>query len=131
MRIRPGDAEWRTVEQHLDRLLDMDETRWDGYLSRLEDEEPTIAGALRAMMADRRTLEAQGFLETSLVTPADQEQVGTQVAPTPIVSLIGRGGMGEVWLAQRSDGRFEGKFALKFLGQSSAAFSAGASTVSA
>ena len=32
-----------------------------------------------------------------------------------VVSLIGRGGMGEVWLAQRSDGRFEGKFALKFL----------------
>jgi serine/threonine protein kinase len=120
VRVRPGDAEWRTVEQHLDRLLDMDETQWDGYLSRLEDEEPTVAGALRAMMADRRTLEAQGFLETSLVAPADQEQVGTQVGAYTIVSLIGRGGMGEVWLAQRSDGRFEGRFALKFLDSYSA-----------
>ena len=120
MRVRPGDAEWRTVERHLDRLLDMDETQWDGYLSRLEDEEPTIAGALRAMMADRRTLEAQGFLQTSLITPADQEQVGTQVGAYTIVSLIGRGGMGEVWLAQRSDGRFEGQFALKFLDSYSA-----------
>jgi serine/threonine protein kinase len=120
VRVRPGDAEWRTVEQHLDRLLDMDETQWDGYLSRLEDEEPTIAGALRAMMADRRILEAQGFLETSLVKPTDQEQVGTQVGAYTIVSLIGRGGMGEVWLAQRSDGRFEGKFALKFLDSYSA-----------
>ena len=67
------------------------------------------------MMADRRNLEAQGFLETSLVKPPDQERVGTQVGAYTITSLIGRGGMGEVWLAQRSDGRFEGKFALKFL----------------
>jgi serine/threonine-protein kinase len=41
--------------------------------------------------------------------------VGQQVGAYTIDSLIGRGGMGEVWLALRSDGRFEGKFALKFL----------------
>jgi len=115
VKVRPGHAEWKALEQHLDRLLDMDETQWDGYLSRLEDDAPTIAAALREMMADRRNLEAQGFLETSLVKPTDQERVGTQVGAYTIVSLIGRGGMGEVWLAQRSDGRFEGKFALKFL----------------
>ena len=115
MKVRPGHADWKVIEQHLDRLLDMDETRWDGYVSRLEDDEPTVAAALREMMADRRDLEAEGFLETSLLTPPDQEQVGTQVGAYTIVSLIGRGGMGEVWLAQRSDGRFEGKFALKFI----------------
>jgi tetratricopeptide (TPR) repeat protein len=115
VRVYPGHAGWEAVEQHLDRLLEMDETQWDGYLSRLENDEPTVAAALREMMADRRNLEAQGFLETSLVKPPDQERVGTQVGPYTIVSLIGRGGMGEVWLAQRSDGRFEGKFALKFL----------------
>jgi eukaryotic-like serine/threonine-protein kinase len=115
VRVRPGHAEWKAVEQHLDRLLDMDETQWDGYLSRLKDDEPTVVAALREMMADRRNLEAQGFLETSLVKAPDQERVGTQVGAYTIVSLIGRGGMGEVWLAQRSDGRFEGKFALKFL----------------
>src|ERR1700689_5141202 len=93
----------------------MDETQWGGYLARLDDEEPTVAAALLEMMADRRNLEAQGFLETSLVKPPDKEWVGTQVGAYTIVSLIGRGGMGEVWLAQRSDGRFEGKFALKFI----------------
>jgi eukaryotic-like serine/threonine-protein kinase len=115
VKVRPGDADWKAVEQHLDRLLDMDETQWDGYILRLEQDEPTVAAALREMMADRRNLEAQGFLATSLVKPADLEQVGTRVGAYTIVSLIGRGGMGEVWLAQRSDGRFEGKFALKFL----------------
>jgi hypothetical protein len=115
VKVRPGHADWKAVEQHLDRLLDMDETQWDGYILRLEQEEPTVAAALREMMADRRNLEVQGFLQTSLVKSADLEQVGTHVGAYTIVSLIGRGGMGEVWLAQRSDGRFEGKFALKFL----------------
>jgi serine/threonine protein kinase len=115
VRVRPGHAGWKAVEQHLDRLLEMDETEWDGYLSRLENDEPAIAAALRGMMADRRNLEAQRFLETSLVKAPDLERVGTQVGAYTIVSLIGRGGMGQVWLAQRSDGRFEGKFALKFL----------------
>ena len=115
MKVRPGHAEWKSVEEHLDRLLDMDEPQCDAYISRLEDDQPTVAAALREMMSDRRSLEAQGFLETSLLKPPDQGQVGTQVGPYTIVSLVGRGGMGEVWLAQRSDGRFEGKFALKFL----------------
>jgi eukaryotic-like serine/threonine-protein kinase len=115
VRVYPGHAGWKAVEQHLDRLFEMDETQWDAYLSGLENDEPTVVAALREMMADRRNLEAQGFLETSLVRPPDQERVGTQVGAYTIVSPIGRGGMGEVWLAQRSDGRFEGKFALKFL----------------
>lgn len=45
---------------------------------------------------------------------------GQCVGAYTIVSLIGRGGMGEVWLAQRSDGRFEGKVAIKFLDASPA-----------
>ena len=32
-----------------------------------------------------------------------------------MISIIGRGGMGTVWLAERSDGRFERKAAVKFL----------------
>ena len=32
-----------------------------------------------------------------------------------LLSPIGQGGMGSVWLAERSDGRFEGRAALKLL----------------
>jgi tetratricopeptide (TPR) repeat protein len=46
---------------------------------------------------------------------AESSLAGQQIGPYTIESLIGRGGMGEVWLALRSDGRFEGKFAIKFL----------------
>jgi eukaryotic-like serine/threonine-protein kinase len=120
LKIRPGQPEWRTIELHLDRLLELPEAEWGGYLSRLERDDPTAAGVLREMMAERRDLEAKGFLESSLVKATDRERVGMRVGAYTITSLIGRGGMGEVWLAVRSDGRFEGKFAVKFLDSYSA-----------
>src|SRR5262249_45830512 len=44
--------------------------------------------------------------------------VGKRVGAYTVERLLGRGGMGEVWLASRSDGRFEGHCALKFLDSS-------------
>jgi eukaryotic-like serine/threonine-protein kinase len=41
--------------------------------------------------------------------------IGQQVGAYTIVSPIGQGGMGSVWLAKRNDGRFEGFAAVKFL----------------
>jgi eukaryotic-like serine/threonine-protein kinase len=122
MKIGPGQPEWKTLERHLNRLLEMPESEWRGYLETLEVETPTMAEALREMMADRRHLEAEGFLETSLVRPPDR--AGVRVGAYTLTSLIGRGGMGEVWLALRSDGRFEGKFAIKFLDSYSASANA-------
>jgi serine/threonine protein kinase/Tfp pilus assembly protein PilF len=44
--------------------------------------------------------------------------IGQTVGAYTIVSPIGQGGMGSVWLAKRSDGRFEGLAAVKFLNAS-------------
>jgi serine/threonine protein kinase len=41
--------------------------------------------------------------------------IGQKIGAYTIVSPIGHGGMGSVWLAKRSDGRFEGFAAVKFL----------------
>ncbi len=40
---------------------------------------------------------------------------GQAVGPYVLVSLLGRGGMGEVWVAERRDGQFEQRVALKLL----------------
>ena len=40
---------------------------------------------------------------------------GQTLGAYTLVSPIGQGGMGSVWLAERSDGRFEGQVAVKLL----------------
>lgn len=113
MKNRP--AEWTAVEPYLDQLLDMPENEREAYLSRLDCDQPAIADSLRKMLAVHVELREKGFLEASVVGEVNEDLVGVQIGAYTISSLIGRGGMGEVWLALRSDGRFEGKFAVKFL----------------
>jgi serine/threonine protein kinase len=61
------------------------------------------------------------FAITALASAGPQpiRAAGTTLAPTidhyRIIRLLGEGGMGTVWLAERSDGRFERKAAVKFI----------------
>jgi serine/threonine-protein kinase len=92
----------------------------------LEAADPALAGLVREM------LEADGgagaFLEGGAAeysprlgspleetTPECDGAVGQAVGPYVLASLLGRGGMGEVWVADRRDGQFEQRVALKLL----------------
>src|SRR5207245_8813098 len=56
------------------------------------------------------------LLEDTLPLPAiSQGLAGQTIGAYKLISLVGQGGMGSVWLAERSDGRFERRSALKFL----------------
>lgn len=115
MKILPGQPEWANVDLHLDRLLELPDEEWEQYLSRLESEPPAVVETLRELMAAHREVRARGLLESSILDLVEREGVGTRVGTYTLTALIGRGGMGKVWLALRNDGRFEGKFAVKFL----------------
>ena len=67
-------------------------------------------------MIEPRVLNAEGFLDRrAALPPPDGVSEGVTVGAYTLVSPIGHGGMGSVWLASRSDGRFEGQAALKLL----------------
>ena len=51
----------------------------------------------------------------ALAAAAEADRVGEQVGPYHIEALIGRGGMGVVYRARRTDGAFEQTVAIKFL----------------
>src|SRR5262249_4942862 len=62
---------------------------------------------------------AAAFLESPCIVPALDamypEMAGTHLGPWRIVSELGRGGMGAVFLAQRDDAQFEKRVAIKMI----------------
>lgn len=56
---------------------------------------------------------SEGFLEAPPDDPPDAH--GIRFGPWRLVRFLGRGGMGEVWLGERSDGQFEQQVAVKLL----------------
>jgi eukaryotic-like serine/threonine-protein kinase len=107
---------WLKFSPLLDEAMDMDESRRAEWLTQLEVENPEAAAFIRSYFETREKAAQLGFLEGSVAPgEAGASWIGRQVGPYTISALIGQGGMGNVWLALRSDGRFEGRFALKFL----------------
>jgi serine/threonine-protein kinase len=67
-------------------------------------------------MNEHGTLARERFLERGPVTSASEASLaGRIVGAYKLLSPIGQGGMGSVWLAERTDGRFERQVAVKFL----------------
>jgi eukaryotic-like serine/threonine-protein kinase len=107
---------WQRFSRFLDEALEMDERQCSEWLAQLEVENPEAAAFVRSCLEAREKADRSGFLQGSVALgEAEPSWIGRQVGPYTISALIEQGGMGSVWLALRSDGRFEGRFALKFL----------------
>ena len=58
---------------------------------------------------------ARGAEPERTAVPSDVGMAGRVIGAYTVERELGQGGMGRVWLARRSDGRFEGHAAIKFL----------------
>src|SRR5262249_29599826 len=68
------------------------------------------------LVDEHRMLTEKRFLEGSAIVNRDQSSLaGQSIGAYKLISPLGQGGMGSVWLAERSDGRFERRVAVKFL----------------
>jgi serine/threonine protein kinase len=109
-------ARWLRASGHLDRLLELPPDERDASIAALRTADPQSADDVAAMLDEHRRLTAEGFLESALpLQPRDAPLAGLTIGAYTLVSRIGHGGMGTVWLATRSDGRFQGQAALKLL----------------
>jgi serine/threonine-protein kinase len=104
-------ATWESLEPLLDQVLDLapeERTRW---LADLSSSSPVLAAELSAFLADEAVADQRGFLERM----PDISLAGIELGAYRLERPLGQGGMGTVWLARRTDGRFEGVAALKLL----------------
>jgi serine/threonine-protein kinase len=75
-----------------------------------------LARQLTELLDEHRVLVQAGFLEKGhFGLPSSAGLAGQTLGPYTLISPIGQGGMGSVWLAERNDGRFERKVAVKFI----------------
>jgi serine/threonine protein kinase/Tfp pilus assembly protein PilF len=117
--MRPLDPDlWRRLSPYLDEALDIDPEQRPAWLASLAAEAPDIAADLQLLLAERDAIQDSGFLDGVVqvgVRPAPPSLSGQVLGAYRLLSLIGQGGMGSVWLAERCDGRFEGRAAVKLL----------------
>jgi eukaryotic-like serine/threonine-protein kinase len=113
---RPSPHRWRQLSACLDEALDLPPAGRAAWLAALRARDADLAAELEALLADRDVLDRQRFLDSgpgSLLLPS--MHAGQQVGAYALVAPIGEGGMGSVWLAERHDGRFDRRAAVKFL----------------
>jgi serine/threonine protein kinase len=92
------------VREAFHRLVEVDLSQRHAALQALSQSDPEIAAELR-MLLDRLD-------ETDLLA-APEQAPPSRLGPFRLLHRIGRGGMGEVWLAERVEGGFEQQVALK------------------
>ena len=107
-------AQWNRLAPILDELLEMEPGARESRLLQLDRDSPELAAEVRRLLA-LDTARPQ-FLATPAYHSAIQVSLpGALVGPYRLLRLIGEGGMGQVWLAERADGLFERRAALKLL----------------
>ena len=127
--------EWRRIDLVFSEALDLPREQRVAFVERATDGEPAVREDVLRLL--RAHASAGGFLEGSIEDhcdltwrqflgsesdgaapgeePEDAGRVGEMVGPYRLIRRIGRGGMASVYLAERADGQFEQRVALKLI----------------
>ncbi|HYW73942.1 MAG TPA: serine/threonine-protein kinase [Pyrinomonadaceae bacterium] len=92
------------------------------YLSAAARDQPEIAGEVSLLLnldrqaGDARFLESSALqVEAARLAGAPDARIGSHVGPFKLVGLIGAGGMGSIYLAQRDDDDYHRRVAIKLI----------------
>ena len=112
----PAPADWDRLAELHERARDATPAERRELVEGLRATAPALADELAAMLEATPTaagLELEGRLGMTDSSPS--VVAGTRLGPWQIVRFLARGGMGEVYLAERADGAFTQQVAVKLL----------------
>jgi len=112
-----GWSDWDRLGEAFAELETMTAEERTSRLEEIAGVDRALADELRELLEEHdadRPLEIEGLLGAD-DTVEPTQNLGRQVGPYRMVEVLGRGGMGEVFLAERTDGLFEQRVALKLV----------------
>ncbi len=118
-------AEWRQTLSVFEAWLAGSDTDKAQLIERLRLEAPDLQRRLLALIRADAEAHAERFLAADILadigrederqSPDNVDLGGQRLGPWRLEGPIGSGGMGQVWLARRDDGLYEGHVAIKML----------------
>ncbi|MBX3606685.1 MAG: protein kinase [Piscinibacter sp.] len=108
-------AHWRRLSAALDELLELEGEARAARLAQWRADDAALADELAKLLELQDRIDREQFLEGSAMPLEEPTLAGQTLGAYTIERPLGAGGMGSVWLARRSDGRYEGLVAFKLL----------------
>ncbi len=98
--------------------LDRSQDDRDAFITRACGDDQTLASEVRSLLQAHQA--SEGFLETPVLRAepgggGEDPALGKEIGAYRIVEQIGSGGMGRVYLAERADGEFDQRVAIKLI----------------
>ena len=111
----PKPHRWEEIGPYLDEAFSIAMEDRAAWLAAIRAQDSELGALVQSMLEEHLTLAQERFLEQAPQIPARDRSAG----PYTLVRKIGQGGMGSVWLAERTDGEINMKVAVKLLGTES------------
>jgi serine/threonine protein kinase/tetratricopeptide (TPR) repeat protein len=107
--------EWRHIKTVFQRALELSPADRTVLLAAQSDTVRREVESLLRAYEHNNAFPETSSSDTPATVQSDQELIGRRFGPYRVLSQLGEGGMGTVWLAERADGLFTRRVALKLV----------------